>query len=134
MDGCCSRRAFLVGTVAVGAAALSPLALAQPAAALATAPASTLRRSTFTPLLGASFKMANGQATVPVTLSSIADLPAAPAGDQARFSLRFTTSGRLPVPQNSYSFTNPKLSVTLFVVPVGPPSTSQPYLAVINNL
>jgi hypothetical protein len=122
-----------MGTVAVGVAALSPVALAQPAAALATAPASTLRRSTFTPLLGASFKMAHGRVTVPVTLTSIADLPEAPAGDQGRFSLRFLAAGRLPLPQDSYSFTNAKLSVTLFVVPVGPPSTSQPYLAVINT-
>src|ERR1700687_4730440 len=89
-----SRRSFLAGTLSVAAVASAPVVLAQRAAAVTAVfkdKAALLRRSAFTPLLGATFRMSDTHGTIPVVLVEIADVPVVTTpGDENRFSLLFT--------------------------------------------
>jgi secreted PhoX family phosphatase len=129
-----SRRGFLAGAATVAAVAVLPVSLAQTAAAatVAKAPAN-LTRSTFTPLVGSSFRMVGtGGTSVTVVLSAINDLLASPAGSENQFSLMFDGPTKSAQPQATYSFRNSHLAnVNLFAVPVDQPQTSQHYQVII---
>jgi hypothetical protein len=130
-----SRRGFLVvGAATVAAVAVLPLMTAEGASAatLAKVPA-TLTRSTFTPLVGSSFRMVGtGGTSVTVVLSAVNDLIGSPAGSENRFSLLFDGSTKSTQPQATYSFRNSRLAkVSLFAVPIDRGISAQHYQVII---
>lgn len=109
-----SRRALVRGGAA--GVVLAPFAAARAAAA---APSTTglYTRSRYAPLRGASFKLVNATGSVPVTLTTLFDLPSAEPGDDRRFGLTFHCSTTGP-PQGTYTLRRPGFTSTLiFVVP-----------------
>ncbi len=129
-----TRRSLLRG----GGVAAGAWLVAHPALSFATAltdPAAPayLRRSSYAGLVGSGFTPA-GTDGATLTLTSVGDLgdPALAGADDA-FSLIFTG----PVDalgQDTYTLAHPSLgSFSMFVVPVGEPTASASYQAIINR-
>jgi hypothetical protein len=103
--------------VLAAAAGRAPLALAERAAALVTAP--RLNRRMFVPRVGSTFRFTANGVSYAATLKPVRDLAGSAPGHTYRFRLLFTTRVNGPA-QGTYRFTHPTLSaLTLFVVPVG---------------
>lgn len=125
------RRAFLIGTAGTVSAlvALDPSRLA----AAATLPSKTpaLSRAVFAPSVGKFYWV---QGTFKrLTLASIEDIAGAPAGDDGRFSLVFSSPA--PITAGVLPLTNLQLgTVSLFLSAVDRGATNHFYQAVINRL
>lgn len=134
-----SRRAFLgsgaslAGVGWVGAQASR--------AAAATTPSGTpeplaMRRSSFLPLLGQTFRIAHGGESLTVVLRQIGDLkPTTRLGAEDQFSLIFSHYRLRPaIPQGTYSISHPRRGrISLFVVPVGRRQYAQRYQVIIDS-
>lgn len=109
-----SRRQVLQLGVAAAVSTAVPLGAASQVLA---AQSTRLSRSTFTPLVGATFSMVTTSSSYPAVLRSVDDLPFSRAGDRYRFRLLFeVTSGP---EQGTYLLRHRTLAQQLFVVPVG---------------
>jgi hypothetical protein len=115
-----SRRSVLRTGVLITAAA-APLAAADKAlSVVGGGMASGLRRSTFTPHVGATFRVsAPGGATHRARLAKVADVRTAKKGHDLKFRMLFRMNGAGPG-QGTYSFHHPSVGqVHLFVTPIG---------------
>ena len=134
-----SRRAFLGSGASLAGAGWVGAQASR--AAAATGPSGTreplaMRRSTFLPLLGQSFRMARGGESLTVVLRKVMDLkPATRPGAEDQFSLIFSHSRLRPaVQQGTYSISHPRRGrISLFVVPVGRRQYVQQYQVIIDN-
>ncbi|MDQ1412593.1 MAG: hypothetical protein QOE07_1181 [Acidimicrobiaceae bacterium] len=130
-----SRRAFLAGGATVAALAVLPIATAARAAALVSS-SGVVKRSTFTPLLGATFRMldSTGHSTN-VVLSEISDLKSSSApGSETVFSLVFDGPKTSPRPSGTYRFRHAQTGdVALFVGPIDRGLKVKHYEAVVNQ-
>lgn len=128
-----SRRRMLQGGVAMAALATSPLrwvgtALAAPAG---TVSASWLSRATFVPLVGSQFGAGSGRSRTVLTLVAVRDLPSVPATD-GRFSLLLR--GPSTLRQGTWPLHHETLGdSTLFIVPIGPPTSVRNYEVIVNR-
>jgi hypothetical protein len=111
------RRTFLRGSVAVAAMSTMPLSLAR-AAFAARRP--RLVRSTFTPLLGSTFRVSGEGKHFDVVLKEINDLhPANRSDTENQFSLLFEGRANRSVTQGTMAFSNSRTGdLSLFVVPI----------------
>jgi hypothetical protein len=137
-----SRRAFIGATLA---AACTGVALLNPSSAVAagarvlqgktvSSPEELMVRSTFTPLIGRTFRLAGPTGSATAELTEVGDLRGAPAGEAERFSLLFRSTGGASLPQHTYAVSNRQLgSLDLFVVPVDRGARGQTYQAIVNR-
>jgi hypothetical protein len=111
------RRTFLRGGVAVAAMSTMPLSLAR-AALAATRP--RLTRSTFTPLLGSTFRVSGEGKHFDVVLKEINDLgPSSRNDPENQFSLLFQGKADRSVRQGILTFSNSRAGkLSLFAVPI----------------
>jgi hypothetical protein len=124
-----SRRALLqAGALALGALPFT----ATTTAAAASTTTDLYARSRFTPLLNDAFTLATSTGSWRATLTAVADLIGAPAGDPNRFQLTLTTSVAGPAQQTCTLRRSGFTSTPLFLVPRGP--SNRVYDAVINRL
>jgi hypothetical protein len=130
--GVISRRGFLAGGVGLAIVAAAPFA---PGGRAMAVPRVALKRSTFTRLHGATFRMRGAGRDLEVVLSQINDLrPVYRANDEDRFALVFRARLHDPLPGAIYTFHHPSIGdVALFVSPVGHSTTATTYEAVINR-
>jgi hypothetical protein len=129
VSGKIPRRTFIHGTAAAAAISALPLSMARPAFADATASAGTaparigppLRRSTFIPLQGSTFRLiGQGHSNFDVVLSEINDLdPSGATNDEGRFSLVFSAPASRPRLQGIQTFRHDTVGdVAMFVAPI----------------
>ena len=116
------RRTFLQGGLAVAAMSAMPLSLAQ-AASAGTRPRLTRprpTRSTFTPLLGSTFRVSGEGNDFDVVLKEINDLgPSSRTDTENQFSLLFQGPADRSVTQGTLTFSNARTgNISLFVVPI----------------
>ncbi len=128
-----SRREVVKGGLGAAAATL-PFAHVETALAVArraTGAAAPLTRSTFAPLVGTRIEMLDGSTSTMVRLETIGDiLPAAMAGSERCFSLRFRAASPPPAGQQIYRFRSVKLgTMSLF----GVSSTEGTCTVIVNN-
>jgi len=94
-----------------------------------------LKRSTFMPLRGTTFRMTGVGDDVDVTLAEVNDLLPRQAGDEHRFALVFLPPSGHAGSQGIYTFRHRDIgAVALFVAPVGRGVDRPRYEAVINRL
>jgi hypothetical protein len=112
------RRTFLRGGVAIAAMSTMPLSLARAAFAAARP---RLTRSTFTPLLGSTFRVSGDGNHFDVVLKEINDLgPSSRTDTENQFSLLFEGRADRSVSQGTLTFSNSRTGdLSLFVVPIG---------------
>ena len=101
------------------------------------APPSTpvLVRSTFVPLVGATFRMIGGGLKVDAVLTKVDDIaPVQWPDDQVCFALYFDTAERVPRNDGIYSFGHQRIgSLNLFVTTVGRRGGANTFAAVIDR-
>jgi hypothetical protein len=119
------RRILQSGTLAA-ASVLVPVGTAT-----AVKTTNLLSRSRFAGLVGSSFTLSSGGRSYACRLTVVGDLVGAPAGDDARFRLTFTTSAAGPG-QGVHAFSRPGFaSTSLFVIP---DPARQQYVAIVNRI
>ncbi len=136
MTGPVSRRTFLRDGAVVAAAGAATLSISGVAsAATRTAvPRAKLARSTFVPLVGRTFTMAEGRSSHDAILAEVNDLPAADRGDEDRFALVFHVDRRNRPAQGLKQFRHAELGrVDLFAGPVDRGVKALRFEAVVNR-
>jgi hypothetical protein len=120
----------LQGAVALGAAAVIPFASGARATAV-----DSLSRSSFSPFVNSTFRVADGRRRVPVVLSRIDDIASTtPTTRDDRFSLIFTGTGDTSFTQDTRRLLHAgRPTVDLFIVPVGRSGPGQTYQAIIHR-
>ena len=123
-----SRRLFL-GATGVGVGAL---VLGEPPAGAAVV--TTLNRSTFTPLVGATATVSGPAGRFRAVLEQVADLPGAVKSSERQFSLLFRPVAATQLPDGIYTVSHAKLgNRQLFLARVDRGSNLR-FQAVINQL
>jgi hypothetical protein len=130
--GSISRRAFLRGTGAVAMLSAAPVSLAHLPRGARRA---SLKRSTFTPLLGDAFRMTGGGDDVEVVLAEINNiLSSRQTADDDRFALVFRAPVDHARTEGIRTFRHPKIGhVSMFVAPIDRGVKALRYEAVINR-
>jgi hypothetical protein len=128
-----SRRAFVRDSAAAVLLTAVPLSWAQTAFA---ARGTALVRSTFTPLLGATFRMTGGGVDFDVVLVEINDLrPVARPDDQDRFAAVFSAPAGRQRMQGVRSLYHPNVGrIALFVASVDQGAKASRYEAIVNRV
>ncbi len=138
MSGDLSRRSVLAGGASLAGIGSVSVLVPQAAAALTRTRTGNLalRRSTFLPLVGRTFRIVHDRGSLTVVLRQVSDLkPSARPGAENQFSLIFTDARLRPaLPQGTYSVSHAGQGrISLFVVPVGRRQTAQQYQAIIDS-
>lgn len=111
-----TRRTLLRGAAVIGVAVPVITALdTSPSDATAR-----LSRSSFSPLVGKSFKVRGAKGPATLTLDAVTDLPNAMGADMRRFSLQFRQTAGPGLGQGTWLVRQASLGeFHLFVVPIG---------------
>ncbi len=112
------------GAAARRAAVAATTASAEPVAAT---------RSLFSDAVGLPFRAVDGDRTIDLVLRSVADLPAAPAGDERRFLLLFTADGYSAIDGTFTVRRAGAPDVALFLSPIGRGGLTRTVQAVVNR-
>jgi hypothetical protein len=130
--GSISRRTFLRCSSAVALLSAFPFALSE---RLSAADRVSLIRSTFSPLLGQTFRVAGEGHVAHVVLSEVNDLiPVLKANDENRFSLLFSGPAHGPHMDEIAEFHHGDIGTfSMFVTPVDRVVNSLHYEAVVNR-
>jgi hypothetical protein len=128
-----SRRRFVGAATVAGATAVLGRTPAG-AAVRAAAGAPPLTRSTFAPLVGATFALTDSRGTADVVLTGIDDLAGSAAADgDGCFSLAFDGRPNRGVAQGVYALSRGRVRHSVLVVPVDRGVARPRYQVVVNR-
>ena len=137
-EGLVSRRQVLVGGALVTAAVLTPAGVIAAWAGSLSGDQRHLRRSTYVPLVGHSFRVEEEtESAVALTLRAVGDLSprTAPAGGEHAFVLRFEGPREPFVQSRSLAVEHPQLGrFPLAIFPVGSTAEHNDYEAIVNRV